>query len=78
MIFGIVFHSFHSKVPCQNNRVKPNPFASIDMEEKVGRVDDDDEFEGLLLKGEDIIYLQDDVDISYADGEDSNNEFWGN
>ena len=45
------------------------------MEEKVGRVDDDDEFEGLLLKGEDIIYLQDDVDISYADGEDSNNEF---
>ena len=75
MIIGIVFHSFHSKVPSQTNRVKPNPFASIDMEEKVGRVDDD-EFEGLLgdIDDEDIIYLEDDVDISYADGEDSNNE----
>ena len=37
---------------------------------------DDDEFEGLLgdIDDEDIIYLEDDIDISDADSEDSNIE----
>ena len=39
---------------------------------------DDDEYEGLLgdIYHEYIIYLED--DIIDADGEDSNNESWGN
>ena len=43
----------------KNFETESNPFASIDMEEKVGRVDDD-EFEGLLgdIDDEDIIYLE--------------------
>ena len=59
----------------KNFETESNPFASIDMEEKVGRVDDD-EFEGLLgdIDDEDIIYLEDDVDISDADSEDGNDE----
>ena len=63
----------------KNFETESNPFASIDMVEKVGRVDDD-EFEGLLgdIDDEDIIYLEDDVDISNEDSEDSNNDSWGN
>ena len=40
---------------------------------------DDDEFEGLLgdIGDEDIIYLEDGVDFSDTDSEDSNNESWG-
>ena len=51
-----------------------NPFEKIEMEETERDSLGDEQGADLDLDGEDIIYLEDDVDISEADSEDIEDE----